>query len=53
MTKIDAISVGYDGAGNVISTNPGGGAHYSDTNQRTSVTSSSGTLFAASYDSLD
>ncbi|MFT7871324.1 MULTISPECIES: RHS repeat-associated core domain-containing protein, partial [Amycolatopsis] len=33
--------------------NPGGEAHYSDTNQRTSVTSSSGTLFTAGYDTLD
>ncbi|MFF1608537.1 RHS repeat-associated core domain-containing protein [Amycolatopsis sp. NPDC058278] len=53
MTKIDSITVGYDGAGNLITTNPGGEAHYSDTNQRTSVTSSSGTLFSGSYDTLD
>ncbi|MGW4062185.1 RHS repeat-associated core domain-containing protein [Amycolatopsis sp. NPDC004747] len=53
MTKIDTITVGYDGAGNLTTTNPGGEAHYSDTNQRTSVTSSSGTLFTAGYDTLD
>ncbi|WP_410674091.1 RHS repeat-associated core domain-containing protein [Amycolatopsis sp. cmx-4-68] len=53
MTKIDSTTVGYDGAGNLITTNPGGEAHYSDTNQRTSITSSSGTLFTASYDTLD
>ncbi|ADJ43887.1 RHS repeat-containing protein [Amycolatopsis mediterranei S699] len=53
MTKIDTITAGYDGAGNLTTTNPGGDAHYSDTNQLTSVTSSSGTLFSGSYDTLD
>ncbi|WP_020641842.1 RHS repeat-associated core domain-containing protein [Amycolatopsis balhimycina] len=53
MTKIDNVTVGYDGAGNLTTTDPGGQAHYSDTNQRTSVTSSSGTLFTAGYDTLD
>ncbi|MEV6447088.1 RHS repeat-associated core domain-containing protein [Amycolatopsis sp. NPDC051716] len=53
MTKIDSITAGYDGAGNLTTTNPGGDAHYSDTNQLTSVTSSSGTLFSGSYDTLD
>ncbi|WP_244180935.1 RHS repeat-associated core domain-containing protein [Amycolatopsis pretoriensis] len=54
MTKIDTTTVGYDGAGNLTTTNPGGQANYSDTNQLTSVTSDTGTpLFTASYDTLD
>ncbi|MEU4519194.1 RHS repeat-associated core domain-containing protein [Amycolatopsis sp. NPDC024027] len=53
MTKIDTTTVGYDNAGNLSTTNPGGQAHYSDTNQLTSVTSGTSTLFTASYDTLD
>jgi RHS repeat-associated protein len=53
MTKIDSTTVGYDGAGNLTTTNPGGQANYSDTNQLTSVTSGTSTLFTASYDTLD
>lgn len=53
MTKIDSTTVGYDGAGNLTTTNPGGQANYSDTNQLTSVTSGTSALFTASYDTLD
>ncbi|WP_410597995.1 RHS repeat-associated core domain-containing protein [Amycolatopsis sp. lyj-23] len=53
MTKIDNATVGYDGAGNLATTTPGGDAHYSDTNQLTSITTSGGTVFSGSYDTLD
>jgi RHS repeat-associated protein len=47
-------AVTYDGAGNrPDSTNPDNHARYSDTNQLTSLTSGSSTLFSASYDTLD
>uniref|UniRef100_UPI003F496B89 RHS repeat-associated core domain-containing protein n=1 Tax=Amycolatopsis sp. CA-293810 TaxID=3239926 RepID=UPI003F496B89 len=53
MTKVDATTATYDGAGNLSTTTPGGQARYSSTNQLTSITSGTDTLFTASYDTLD
>ncbi|WET79006.1 RHS repeat-associated core domain-containing protein [Amycolatopsis sp. QT-25] len=53
MTKVDTTTATYDGAGNLSTTTPGGHAHYSPTNQLTSITSGTDTLFTASYDTLD
>ncbi|OLZ43159.1 hypothetical protein BS329_40180 [Amycolatopsis coloradensis] len=53
MTKVDTATATYDGAGNLSTTTPGGQARYSTTNQLTSITSGTDTLFTASYDTLD
>ncbi|OKA10059.1 RHS repeat-associated core domain-containing protein [Amycolatopsis regifaucium] len=53
MTKVDTTTADYDGAGNLSTTTPGGQARYSPTNQLTSITSGTNTLFTASYDTLD
>ncbi|MFI6302835.1 RHS repeat-associated core domain-containing protein [Amycolatopsis thailandensis] len=53
MTKVDTTTATYDGAGNLSTTTPGGQTRYSPTNQLTSITSGTDTLFTASYDTLD
>ncbi|OXM70604.1 type IV secretion protein Rhs [Amycolatopsis vastitatis] len=54
LTKADSTTLTYDGAGNRLdSTNPANHAAYSPTNQLTSLTTSTGPVFTASYDTLD